>query len=1054
MNDDTPPKLRVALRLIHSLQKERGASASHYSYQISHPSPINGTGTGTGTAGLGHVSGIGASLVLTDATAQHGPSNTNDGNGCFDGDFFYGVVRQARQHTNLAFQMLHQMLDHESGWAASLERVRNKIDDSCNSFSPGGVGASANASARVGNYTMPSLAEACDTDTNTSNANNNTFAHQVTSPMRKQTGIAIGSHRVVVMFNILIGNIIDECIVKLIQHELKSLNKHYGTRPIVKGGVGKHSRFLSQEFVINNSPSLEDTKRFMGSTMNMARSLPMNTNDDLNAEYLQHIALEDALYYPIPSPAGSESALTPYGRTTSNPFKSVKSADKLAKQDTSNDMDAERGGGEEKIRQPSVVARSMQRNENIGVGSEYSVSIRSLLMPPPTVLISPVSSTELRLRSQHQSQSLPQSHHSSSPGRVSSASVAETMNVRHVRNLLSLLLLFVRLKESMGTERAILSSLMALSPEIDGMQKDVKLTNAHSTKKLFSDLVVEEANQRRIARELQEKVKTQSIDYSLLGMVEKFTTPSAEMRDVQDMIKDFNLKGLRSVMPLKDFWTMITLYIDQLHALELMLIEELRMSSAELCLEEKTNIGSGSGGRLKMEKSMLAHIMKNPDWKILSESEVAQELAKMPAEQIKHLLLRHVQGNDAAPTPALGSSESTSETSLEVEAPRGQFPNPLLQSSVSPPHNLQEWEIDLYEIEFRQRIGRGLGGTTYLAKWSGQQVAVKVSANTDLGLEGWYTEVHSLKRLHHPNVIRLLGAVYNPSPQTYGLVLEYCNSGDLSKALQRPTPPNFFWKIADDVANGMGYLHRKQILHRDIKPGNILLEGDVSGGSFSAKLTDFGVAIMHESAAGEEHTAETGTYRWMSPEVIRHESYSFMADVYSYAVVVWQLVTREIPFEPMSQLEAAGKVAIENARPVIPQGIPELIMALIKRCWSQNPDDRLPFAQISIELKEIHKSLSNNDKDWLRCPLGHPVYNMEKIQKLKMKLKQESGGQRSFSMATGSQRSQRGTDDGERRAIMRSKSPGKIEKNQKKQNGIFSFFNNKKGGSAGSAGSE
>ena len=80
-------------------------------------------------------------------------------------------------------------------------------------------------------------------------------------------------------------------------------------------------------------------------------------------------------------------------------------------------------------------------------------------------------------------------------------------------------------------------------------------------------------------------------------------------------------------------------------------------------------------------------------------------------------------------------------------------------------------------------------------------MAVKVAAITDLGLEGWHTEVHSLKRLHHPNVIRLLGSIYNPSPQTYGLVLEYCNAGDLAAALQRSVPSNFFCKIADDVAN-------------------------------------------------------------------------------------------------------------------------------------------------------------------------------------------------------------------------------------------------------------
>ena len=194
----------------------------------------------------------------------------------------------------------------------------------------------------------------------------------------------------------------------------------------------------------------------------------------------------------------------------------------------------------------------------------------------------------------------------------------------------------------------------------------------------------------------------------------------------------------------------------------------------------------------------------------LSDKDIARKISEIPADQIKRLLLSHFN-ND-------GDGDSDSSTIPLTMTPQTTNINPIYEnfgvsSHLKLPQNLHEWEIDLYEVDFKKRIGRGVGGTTYLATWSGQNVAVKVAATTDLGLEGWHAEVVSLQRLHHPNVIRLLGSIYNPSPQTYGLVLEYCESGDLSTALKRQTPSNFFWRVAEDVANGMNYLHRKNILH-------------------------------------------------------------------------------------------------------------------------------------------------------------------------------------------------------------------------------------------------
>lgn len=99
-----------------------------------------------------------------------------------------------------------------------------------------------------------------------------------------------------------------------------------------------------------------------------------------------------------------------------------------------------------------------------------------------------------------------------------------------------------------------------------------------------------------------------------------------------------------------------------------------------------------------------------------------------------------------------------------------------------------------------------------------------------------------------------------------------------------------------------------------------------------------------------------------------------MADVYSYAIVLWQLLTREDPYADVSQIEAAGKVALEHARPPLPGATPKAISHVIETCWSEGPDDRWAFEVICDKLPEAEVSLSLSDRKWLDAPLGHPIY--------------------------------------------------------------------------------
>lgn len=112
--------------------------------------------------------------------------------------------------------------------------------------------------------------------------------------------------------------------------------------------------------------------------------------------------------------------------------------------------------------------------------------------------------------------------------------------------------------------------------------------------------------------------------------------------------------------------------------------------------------------------------------------------------------------------------------------------------------------------------------------------------------------------------------------------------------------------------------------------------------------------------------------------MIRHESYSSKADVYSFALLLWQLLTHELPFAPLNQIEAAGRVAVERARPPIPSKAPESVVQLMVKCWDETPDCRHPSEEICSILESLKDSLPNEEKFWLSMPMGHPVYALNK----------------------------------------------------------------------------
>lgn len=564
-----------------------------------------------------------------------------------------------------------------------------------------------------------------------------------------------------------------------------------------------------------------------------------------------------------------------------------------------------------------------------------------------------------------------------------------------VQALLYLMRIFVQLKESAGVERAILSSLVLFQS-----QKEDSLLRM-----LQTDLILQVENQRSLVAQL-EQLRPGPHRNLVLELVQL----SPRLKELQTVIlNDFEALSAQN-FDAESLWDLLTEYINKLHSVELLIVEDLELSLPRNSITPVINtmhlispkIITSQAKKAVDETSLILTQFVREASSLLSESStldlnsLLSKVTAMSAIEVKESLLTALNEELGKDTPLTATTDSVEESGklLLVDTPRTTNQNENLRNIVKSTSQAysKEWEISIYEIKFSRRIGQGASATTYLASWLGQKVAVKVASITEFGLEGWRREVGALQRLHHPNVIRLLGSVEHQNPLTYCLVLEFCNAGDLNSALKYPTPKNFFFHVALSIANAMSYLHSRHIIHRDLKPGNVLCHGNIASGNFSVKVTDFGVAAEDFGASAEaggsivdnmnsggtplggDLTGETGTYRWMAPEVIRHDPYSVKADVYSFAVMLWQFVTHDEPFMDKDATEAANLVATEKARPPLPENTPKSIVDLISTNWSDNPSERWSFAKIGESLEEIKTSLTSEEKKWLEEPHGHPVY--------------------------------------------------------------------------------
>jgi ankyrin repeat protein len=324
-------------------------------------------------------------------------------------------------------------------------------------------------------------------------------------------------------------------------------------------------------------------------------------------------------------------------------------------------------------------------------------------------------------------------------------------------------------------------------------------------------------------------------------------------------------------------------------------------------------------------------------------------------------------------------------------------------------------KIQFDELDMIDRIGAGAFGEIYKCRWRGTLVAAKIiktarirkewvhrkvaqqlgkgldvddaihemdeaemaENDKDLALADFRQEVSVLRGLRHPNIVLLLAYSTTENYEVMISELMKCSLLDVFKShmVQGTRMPKHTQIIyALHLAQGMNYLHtcKPPIIHRDLKPANLLV--DHSG---NLKISDFGLSKVRPDPEKNETdkftmTGETGSYRFMAPEVFRHENYDETVDVYSYAMILFYLLVGRPPWNNLAGMAAVKRAAYEGDRPDIPRDMDITLQTLLKECWDDSAKKRPPFSRILAIVQKYRADVLHDDSDYAIATVPPP----------------------------------------------------------------------------------
>jgi serine/threonine protein kinase len=203
-----------------------------------------------------------------------------------------------------------------------------------------------------------------------------------------------------------------------------------------------------------------------------------------------------------------------------------------------------------------------------------------------------------------------------------------------------------------------------------------------------------------------------------------------------------------------------------------------------------------------------------------------------------------------------------------------------------------------------------------------------------------------------PHLINYYGITQNPETNHYAIVMEYAENGDLRSYLKylQDNKINLYWRrkldILRNIVAGLEIIHVTGMTHRDLHTGNILQFKDLL---YPSRITDLGLSKQ----ANEIETGEIiGILPYIAPEVLNEEPYTKASDIYSFAMILWEVGTGKIPYADLDYDSELMTHIKKGLRPEIPDDIPECYATLIENCWDEDPKKRPTALGIKKKIME------------------------------------------------------------------------------------------------------
>ena len=271
---------------------------------------------------------------------------------------------------------------------------------------------------------------------------------------------------------------------------------------------------------------------------------------------------------------------------------------------------------------------------------------------------------------------------------------------------------------------------------------------------------------------------------------------------------------------------------------------------------------------------------------------------------------------------------------------------------------------NLNDFEKLENIGKGGFSEVYKVKeketkkiYAAKILMRKSIENSKELRSRFLCEVNINSKTHHPSVLQFIGYCpidFEQRPRPV-IITQYLQNGSLQNLIHLEKNGKIlpFWDetmklvCIYGIAVGMQYLHSNGITHLDLKPGNVLMDEYLF-----PKIADFGLSkVIREDQDSINFTGTMGTPKYIAPEVWKKSQYTKAADVYAFAIIVYQILTKLEPFQRFDDFEVFEKVMTNNYRPEFNELVSDAFKELIEKCWSNDPNDRPTFEEIVTDLK-------------------------------------------------------------------------------------------------------